>query len=403
MTGPRAPATGDTVAGRYQLRRQAGLGGFAVVHEAVDTVTGETVAVKHPNYQSSNDDAVVEEYFSTEADLLARIENAGGHPNVMSLRERGDDGVPYIVVEFVDGYDLDEAIDRTGVLSDSDQVRQVGIDLCDAMSFIHETEIVYRDLKPDNVVITQRDGQVTPVLIDFNTATSGDSRTETTIVGPYKPPEVADATDTDVRQGPWSDVYSVGKILLFLLRGAVPEKNGVDPRDFGADCDPYLAEIVETATRTDHEERYRNATVMQRVLEARDASPPPEATLIRQETGEQYPVYPGDTIGRQDAKATDPSIAIDDEREHVSTVQARFDVENGQWHLYDRSLNGTYVRTDRGWQRVLSAAGRERLEDLGEDPTDEHGFVPPTNHGLEAGTLVALVHPSYGITLEFRA
>jgi len=402
MTG--APAADETIAGRYQLRQQAGLGGFAVVHEAVDVVTGETVAVKHPNYESSNDDGVVEEYFLIEADLLARIEDAGGHPNVMSLLERGDeDGVPYIVVEFADGYNLDEAIDRTGVLSDSDEVRQVGIDLCDAMSFLHENEIVYRDLKPDNVVITQRDGQVTPVLIDFNTATAGDSGTETTIVGPYKPPEVADATDTDTRQGPWSDVYSVGKILLFLLRGAVPEKDGVDPRDFGADCDPYLAEIVETATRTDHEDRYRNATAMQRVLEARDASRPPEATLIRQGTGEHYPVYPGDTVGRRDAKGPDPSIAVDDEDEYVSTIQAQFDIENDQWYLHDRSLNGTYVQTGGGWQRVLSATGRERLEDRGEDPTDKHGFVPPTSYDLGAGMLVSLVHPGYGITFEFQS
>jgi len=397
------PAAGDAIAGRYELRTRAGVGGFAVVHEAVDALAGETVAVKHPNYDSSNDDDVVEEYFMVEADLLARIEDAGGHPNVMSLLERGeDDGVPYLVVEFVDGYELDEAIDRTGVLSDSEEVRQVGIDLCDAMSFLHENEIVYRDLKPDNVMLTERDGRATPVLIDFNTATAGDEGTETTIVGPYKPPEVADAAGSDARQGPWSDVYSIGKILLFLLRGAVPEKDGVDPRDFGAECDPYLAEIVETATRTDHERRYRNATVMRRVLEARDASPPPEATLVRQQTGERYSVYPGDTLGRRDAKGPDPSIAITDEDEYVSTVQVQFDIEDGQWRLYDRSLNGTYVQTGGNWQRILSETGRERLESRGEDPTDKYGFIPPTGYDLEAGMLISLVHPSYGVTFEFQ-
>jgi len=405
-----AVSEGDLVAGRYELGEVVGEGGFAKVYRATDTKTGETVAVKYPNYEGSqNDRDIVTRYFEKEADTLAAVRDAGGHPNLMSLLAVEEvDGTTVLVVEFVDGYELDSAIHQTGPLSEADHVRQIGIDLCDAMSFLHESEIVYRDLKPDNVVVTDRGGSVTPVLIDFNTATGfdagGGGADETTIVGPYKPREVAEADRTEMRQGPWSDVYSVGKILLYLLKGTVPRKDGVDPRDFGADCEPYLAEIVEKATRTDYEDRYRNATAMKRVLEARDPTPPAQAQVRYTQEDAVYTVYPGDTIGRRHADGPQSSIVVDDPEEYISTVQVQFDTdEDGEWFIRDRSLNGTYVQTGNGWQRVLCPAGRRRLEARGEDPTDRSGETPPEVFGLRDGDLVALVHPSYGVTFEFQA
>ncbi|MEF8784901.1 MAG: protein kinase [Haloarculaceae archaeon] len=407
------PDVGHRIAGRYELIAEAGEGGFARAYEAVDTTTGETVAVKVPNYEgSSNDPAVIDEYFQKEATTLQQISDAGGHPNVMTLYDQGTEGdLDFLVVEFIDGYELDEAIERTGPLTDTEEVRQAGIDLCDAMSFLHENEIVYRDLKPDNVMISQRNGRPTPVLIDFNTATGFDASgsaadSGTTILGPYKPREVADAGRSDARQGPWSDVYSIGKIVLFLLKGTVPKMDGINPRDFGVDCDPYLADIVERATQADYEDRYANATSMKHVLTAKDPSPPPKATITYLQKGEQFPIYPGDTIGRRYAKGPTPSVAIEDDEEYISTVQVQFDIDSeggtNRWLLRDRSLNGTYVQTGDGWQRVLSEAGRKRLREKGEDPTDRHGNVPPTTHPLSDGDLVALVHPSYGVTFQFE-
>ncbi|MFC7135165.1 MULTISPECIES: serine/threonine protein kinase [Salinibaculum] len=403
------PTVGTRLAGRYDLEAEAGEGGFAKAFVARDTLTGETVAVKIPNYEgSSNDPDVIDEYFHKEGETLSRIEAAGGHPNVMTLVDRGThDGVDFLVVEYIDGYELDEAIEELGPREDTEEVRQVGIDLSDAMGFLHEAEIVYRDLKPDNVMLTERDGRPTPVLIDFNTATGFDADghaedSGTTILGPYKPPEVAEAGSSDIRQGPWSDVYSIGKILLFLLRGTVPKKDGINPRDFGIDTEPYLADIVEKATRSNYEERYPNATVMKDVLAARDPSPPPKARLTHLQGNAEYTVYPGDTIGRRYAKGPTPSIAIEDEGEYISTVQVQFDIEGDQWMLRDRSTNGTYVQSGDGWEWVLSADGRERLREQGENPADRHGNVPPETYPLTDGSLVALVHPSYKQTFQFE-
>jgi protein kinase/serine/threonine-protein kinase len=165
-----------------------------------------------------------------------------------------------------------------------------------------------------------------------------------------------------------------------------------------------LATLVEEATKTDHEDRYRNATAMKRVLEARDPTPPPAATVRYTQEDETFTVYPGDTIGRRRAEGPRSSIVVEDEGEYISTVQVQFDTDaDGEWFIRDRSLNGTYVQTGNGWQRVLSEEGRERLEARGEDATDREGKVPPELYGLRDGDLIALVHPSYGVTFEFES
>ncbi|MBO4246913.1 protein kinase [Halomicrobium sp. IBSBa] len=396
---------GDLVAGQYRVQGEAGSGGFAVAYEAIDEDSGDTVAVKVPNYAgSSNDRDVIEQYFLKEADALETVRAAGGNDNVMDLIERTDEGdTPVLVVQFVDGYELDDAIDQVGPL-DPAEVRRVGIGLCDAMSFLHENDIVYRDLKPDNIMLA---GQDHPILIDFNTATGFDGTDAddagTTILGPYKPREIAEASDAEDGQGPWSDVYSIGKILLFLLKGTVPKKDGVDPRDFGVDCPTYLAEIIARATQTDYRDRYPNATSMKYVLEAKDPSPPPQASLEALGEDRSFTIHPGDTIGR-DGGATTPSITLEDADEHVSPIHVRFDTSNDEaiWRLEDHSLNGTYVNTQTGWQRLLQPGGKELLEARGGDPTDRNGEDPPSEHALGDGDLIALVHPSYGTTFEFN-
>ncbi|MFC7076226.1 FHA domain-containing serine/threonine-protein kinase [Haloarcula halophila] len=407
---PWEPQTGDVVADRYRLTEFLGQGGFARVHRAVDGETNESVVLKHPNYtDSKNDPELIDEYFQKEVESLRRVSAAGGHENVMDLYDCVEDReVTFLVAQLVeDGLDLNEVIDRHGPIEDTEQVRQIGIDLCDAMGFLHENEIVYRDLKPENVLLTP---DITPTLIDFNTATGFDPTSDpvsgdngTTILGPYKPREVADATRTDVRQGPWSDVYSVGKTLLFLLKGSVPEKDGINPQQFGADCEAYLAEIVERATQTDHRDRYSNATVLKAVLEARDPTPPETASVVYRQQNKRFTVGPGDTIGRAGATGPPASITIEDPKdEYISSVQIQFDIEGDDWYLQDRSLNGTFVQQGGGWQRVLCESGRERLREVGEDPTDRHGHVPPESVPIHEGDLVALVHPTYGVTFEFH-
>lgn len=405
MSDRWAPTAGDVVGGRYEVREFLGKGGFAKVWGAVDP-TGATVALKHPNYDSSNDEGVVEKYFEKEADTLRLVSEAGGHPNVMTLHETLEDrGTPFLVVDRVQGAEMNQVVDDEGPLTDWNLLRSVGIDLCEAMSFLHRNEIIYRDLKPQNVMLTE---EYVPRLIDFNTATGYDAEAaaaegETTILGPFKPPELTDA-DGDARQGPWSDVYSVGTVLVYLASGEVPETDGVDLREFDVDPPAYLAEVIERATATDREQRYRNATVLERVLRARDPEPPSETVLSNVATGGRVTVGPGDTLGRRGAAGPEPSVALDDPQGgYVSAVQVEFDRDDeGRWLVRDQSLNGTYVQRGDGWEQALSRVGYERLLAKGKDPSGPDGDRPPEEVVVGPGDLVALVDPSYGLTFRFE-
>ncbi|ERH08316.1 MAG: protein kinase domain protein [halophilic archaeon J07HX64] len=316
------------------------------------------------------------------------------------------DGHPAMVVEHVAGENLYDAVQRRNGFTNAEDVRQVGIDLCQAMSFLHEHEIIYRDLKPDNVMLHS---DLRPVLIDFNTAKGfvpGESGTPGTVIPnpTYKPPELNNDPDlVGYRQGPWSDVYSVGKVLMFMFAASAARGDGVDPRDVpGTRSVPEpLAESIQRATRAHKDDRYRNATVLAQVLERRSADPPTAASVTHLQTGQSYDLYPGDTIGRETTDGPRPSVSLVDPDSYISAVQMQFDTgSDGNWLLRDRSLNGTWIRRDGEWYRVLSARGRERLAAR----ADDRGEVPefPEQVTLVADDRVALVHPEYDVHLRFE-
>lgn len=401
-------AAGDRVADRYRLVEFLGEGGISKVWLGRDEQTDREVVVKHPNYDSENDPGIIRDSIEREMDVLESIAEAGGHPNLMGLVDRVSvDGHPAMVVEHVGGENLYDAVTRRNGFTNAEDVRQVGVDLCRAMSFLHENEIIYRDLKPDNVMLG---ADLRPVLIDFNTAKgfitdpSSDERSGTVIPNPtYKPPELNNDPElVGYRQGPWSDVYSVGKVLMFMFAASAARGDGVDPRDVpGTRSVPGpLAETIQRATRAHKNDRYRNATVLARVLERRSPTPPATASVTHLQTGTDYDIYPGDTIGREATNGPRPSVSLADPDSYISAVQAQFDTDgDGTWILRDRSLNGTWLRRGGEWYQVLSARGRERLAERtdGSAPADL-----PERVALTAGDRIALVHPEYDVHLQFE-
>ena len=399
---------GDIIAGRYQAEEFLGAGGVARAWRCRDTQTGERVVVKAPNYESNNDPRVVRESIEREIEVLEAIRDAGGHPNLMGLVARtSDGGQPVLVVDYIDGENLYSMVKRRNGFTNSEDVRRVGIALCKAMSFLHENEIIYRDLKPDNVMIT---ANTTPILIDFNTAKGfvpDASDAGTVIPNPiYKPPELNNDPDlVGFRQGPWSDVYSIGKVLVFLFSASAPDGNAIDPRDYpGTRSVPrYLAEIIEQATAAHRDDRYRNATVLARLLETRTATPPDVATITTLPAGTTYDLYPGDTVGRESEDGPQPAIAIEDPGNYISAVQIQFEADaDGTWYLRDRSLNGTYVRRGETLYRILSARGKDRLRETDATSTRELAALDE-RMPLKPDDEIALVHPSYDVRFRFRA
>lgn len=400
---------GNVIGGRYRLEAELGGGGFGTVWQADDTRQNKTVAVKVPKY-GNQQQATVDKYFLREKDALDDVRTLGGHPHIMDFEGPvTESGATCLVLEFVPGDELEQFIATNGTM-DSEQMREFGIALCDAMAFLHEkVEVMYRDLKPDNVLISSSSD---PVLIDFTTAkeietdipvsaspagSSSSADSDDSVIGGgnrYKPPEITG--DADVPQGPWSDVYSIGRLLLYAATKLAPQNKpyGTAPGDLGMNVDSDIDEIITRATHEDPTERYGSAAALKRALETESPEPPKHATLTRVRTGDEHTIHPGDTIGRANAG---PRTNVSLDEDHVSKVHCRFDLdENDNWVLLDKSTNGTYVNHATppvSWRYFLSDEGKDILRDQGYD--DRVREAEGDRIRLQGGDTIALVDPEF--------
>jgi len=224
-TLPLAP--GELVAGKYQVDRVLGVGGMGAVFSAVDLVTGERVALKCllPIY-CENVDVITR--FLREGRATMRLKSE--HIARVSATGALDSGVPYIVMEHLDGRDLRWVVKHSGPLEVSEAAGYVG-QVCAALAEAHALGIVHRDLKPANLFMTRRpDGSVLIKVLDFGIAkyTSpsllGDQveMTKTqTILGSrayMSPEQMLRPKEVDAR----ADIWSLGVILYFFVTGKNP-------------------------------------------------------------------------------------------------------------------------------------------------------------------------------------
>jgi eukaryotic-like serine/threonine-protein kinase len=221
MTAPPDPAStlpapGDRF-GRYTLDRLIGQGGFAWVYAATRD-DGKSFALKVLKPRYANDPAF-ESRFRQEAAFAAGLQ----HPNIVRIEEVGTgDGPPYFVMDLYPD-SLSERLARETTLPEAD-VAAIARGVADALAFAHEKEVVHRDIKPDNILLTADDR---PVLSDFGiaravsgyVAATGFSMTIGTPA--YISPEQAQGRAVDGR----SDLYSLGITLYRSLTGEVPFKS----------------------------------------------------------------------------------------------------------------------------------------------------------------------------------
>ncbi len=208
--------TERVLAGRYRLLEMIGQGGMAVVHLAHDELLDRDVAVKVLRPVFAEDPEFVDR-FRREARHAASLH----HPNIATIHDTGidpDTGSDYIVMQLVDGPDLQKVLERSGPLAVGFAVR-IGIETAQALSFAHEHGIIHRDIKPANILI-DREGDVR--VADFGIARAATDTGATTggMIGSaqYASPEQVLGEEI----GPRSDLYSLGVVLYEGLTGVRP-------------------------------------------------------------------------------------------------------------------------------------------------------------------------------------
>jgi serine/threonine protein kinase len=200
------------VLNRFLIERRIGSGGLGVVYEAWDGRLERPVAVKAIESSSAQRGRRV----LREAQAAARL----NHPGIVTLYEMGEEeGSAILVTELVEGRTLSELI-RAGELSDR-EVGEIGADLCEALDHAHSRGVVHRDVKPENVQVT--DGEPCAKLMDFGVAQLADGAALTApgdIVGTlaYMAPEQAEGRTA----GPEADVYSLALTLYECWSGENP-------------------------------------------------------------------------------------------------------------------------------------------------------------------------------------
>jgi serine/threonine protein kinase/tetratricopeptide (TPR) repeat protein len=207
--------------GAYQVLHQMGQGGMAAVYAAVraDDEYRKRVAIKVVLPHLASEDMV--RRFRNERQTLATLD----HPNIVRLLDGGttDAGLPYLVMEYVDGVRIDEYCNSRR-LSSVDRLKLFRI-VCGAVQYAHQNLVVHRDLKPSNIFVTA-DG--TPKVLDFGIAKllNPESAAQTVLTQPDMRPMTLDYASPEQFRGhpvtTSSDVYSLGVVLYELLTGQHP-------------------------------------------------------------------------------------------------------------------------------------------------------------------------------------
>jgi eukaryotic-like serine/threonine-protein kinase len=303
------PSAGQLILGKYRVDRIIGTGGFGYVVAATHVHLRERVAIKflHANFAA---DPGIAARFLHEAQAAAHLRS---HHTARAI-DVGTlpDGQPYIVMEYLDGEDLECLVRRSGRLPPAVAAGLI-LEACEALAEAHALGIVHRDLKPSNIFLARGPGRAAVVkVLDFGISkfeTGGSqslTRTSTVLGSPmYAAPEQLRSTrDADVR----SDIWSLGVTLYQLVAGEVPfpgetmsevcVKVAIDPvpplsRSLG--IPPAFETIIKTCLEKDPARRFRDVptfaaalakfagdagtSALQRIKEAGGVTIPPSAAL----------------------------------------------------------------------------------------------------------------------------
>ncbi len=273
--------------GKYELIGKIAQGGMGALYKARHPTLERVVLLKKLAIQGGGQ---VVERFRREARLMMDLNSE----RIVQVYDHFKEGTSYYIVEeYVEGISLDALIRKERYLS-NDAAMLILYEVCRALKFAHDRQVIHRDIKPGNILISIQ-GEVK--LADFGIATSADEMEDGltkdgTMLGTpaYIPPEqIEDARNVDRR----ADIYSLGVVLYEMLTGKTPYPGSftaetirlihrgkyISPRRLNPRASPFLCKIVATCMKVKRRRRYRDLGVLLRLLEKR--IPRRDPALIR--------------------------------------------------------------------------------------------------------------------------
>lgn len=279
---------GKLLGNRYEIIEKIGNGGMATVYKATDKVLKRNVAVKILRDEFTTDDEFIKR-FEVEAQSAARLT----HPNIVSIYDVGVDGnLYYIVMELIQGKTLKEIIIKEkGPLPWKWSIN-VSIQIASALEMAHRNNIIHRDIKPHNIIITE-DGVAK--VTDFGIAKAVSNSTITafgTTIGSvhYFSPEHARGGFTDAK----SDLYSLGVVMYEMVTGRVPfdadtpvsvalkhmQEEPVEPIELNPNLPIAVNKIIMRALQKDTTLRYQTASEM--LVDLKKSLKDPEGDFVEE-------------------------------------------------------------------------------------------------------------------------
>jgi len=390
LTAIRDPLIGATLAGRYVVEDLLGEGGMATVYRARYKLVDRPCAIKVLNSALSSD-AKLRERFRREA----KSTKALGHPNVIEIFDQGetDEGIPYIVMELLEGLTLSMLIDE-GPMAPQ-RALPIMLQIARGIARAHDLGVVHRDLKPDNVFLCRRaDGSDLVKILDFGIARSR-SDTRLTHAGElfgtpqYMAPERILSGDA----GPSVDLYAVGVIFFEMATARLPFEAG-DPASYLA---KHIKEQPPPPRSLNPEVPEGLDALIMQLLEKEPRSRPVDAHRIEKDLSSlarklRAPIPPEpevDPASSQPPARTLPGVVLD---EWVRRVEL---FEKMSSHAYASAVPGDQIERlgelrslvrDYAEVRTASAKEQRALEEIdtrGREGRQRFGFAVDAT-GLDA-------------------
>lgn len=278
---------GKVIGGEIIIEGELGAGGFGITYKGRDRVLGRTLAVKeyfpldignrdhtmsvHPVSESMGQ--IFRwglDNFIKEAKILAGLK----HPGIVSVfRYFAENDTAYMVLDFVEGRPMGRWLDQLGRPPTEAEIDRIVQTLCDVLETIHASDIVHRDIAPDNIII-RSDGS--PVLLDFGAARQAMIEDGEQLKSVYTPGYAAPEQYRGREDlGPWTDLYALGACMYACLHGRPPvtaddrlEADTLQPasKRWRGDYSANFLGLIDDCLQLDRHKRPKDARTMQQAL-----------------------------------------------------------------------------------------------------------------------------------------